>query len=469
MGKFENINGWIRGSLFDRLDMDWFWIILGTSLIVKGFFFYKLSPFPDRFYTPDSYQYKQLATNLINYKRFATFSYESKKLYPENFRTPAYPLFLAVILHFTPNGLPFEYLVALIQIILSSFTCGLVYVLSKRLFNKTAATIAGLLSLSDITSSAYANIMLSDTLFVFLFFVSVYLLVVGIIDQRESLLGGAGLFLGLASLCRPIVLYSVLLFILFFICFRKKISLYSALSFLLPFFLLIGCWKTRNYIQTGNSAFSTAIYGYIVDVASDLKAANENQPQEKIKADLRKHIIGSLKQEESASKSMDDVNSFKWEMESNDPRIFRLVLSSLLDHIVQLPEVILNTYSTSLVRFMLEPDYISYVWCFGSSPYIRFHWSWDNWGNIIRGRYGLSLVLFSQIVLLFVLWVGFIYGAIFSSCEKWWAVLLTMLVLYFALVTTLSHIEMRFRMPVIPLLAVGAGYGLSKLYALFRN
>jgi hypothetical protein len=28
---------------------------------------------------------------------------------------------------------------------------------------------------------------------------------------------------------------------------------------------------------------------------------------------------------------------------------------------------------------------------------------------------------------------------------------------------------MRFRMPVIPLLAVGAGYGFSKIYTLFRN
>jgi hypothetical protein len=247
------------------------------------------------------------------------------------------------------------------------------------------------------------------------------------------------------------------------------ISFYSALSFLLPFFLLIGSWKIRNYLQTGNSAFSTAIYGYVVDVTSDLKAANENQPQQKIKADLRKHIIRLFKQEELASKSIGKANSFKWEMVLNDPRIFRLVISQLLDHIDQLPGVFLKIYSTSLLRFMLEPDYISYVWCFGASPYIRFNWSWDNWANIIRGRHGLSLVLFSQVVLLFLLWIGFIYGAIFSSCEKWWAVLLMMLVLYFTLVTTLSHIEMRFRMPVIPLLAVGAGYGLSKFYTLFRN
>jgi hypothetical protein len=294
-------------------------------------------------------------------------------------------------------------------------------------------------------------------------------LAVGIIDQRKSWLGGAGLFLGLASLCRPIALYTILIFILFFICFRKRISFYSALSFLLPFFLLIGSWKIRNYLQTGNSALSTAIYGYIVDVASDLKAAIENQPQEKIKADLRKDIIRLFKQEGLASKSINEVNSFKWKMVSNDPRIFRLVVSQLFDHIVQLPRVFLKIYSTSLLRFMIEPDYISYVWCFGASPYIRFYWSWDNWWNIIRGRYGLSLVLLSQIVLLLLLWVGFIYGIIFSSCEKWWAVLLMMLILYFTLVTTLSHIEMRFRMPVIPLLAVGAGYGFSKIYTLFRN
>jgi 4-amino-4-deoxy-L-arabinose transferase-like glycosyltransferase len=438
-----------------------FWIIFAVSFFIKGFFLYKLSHIPHRFYTPDGYHYKQLADNLIKYGSFATLSPETGKLYPEIIRTPCYPAFLATVGYFTPKDFPFAHVTAFIQIILNSLTCGLVYILSKKLFSQTAAVIAGLLSVFDITSSAFANLMLSDSLFVFLFFCSLYLLMTGITDQKKDRLSTAGLLLGLAALSRPIALYTVLIFIWLFFYLRRKILFHNALFFLLPFFLLVASWKTRNYFQTGNSIFSAMSYVFIVDIASEIKAEVEKQPFRKTEYYLKQHIIDLFEQGEKS----DRYDLLEWEIIIRDPLIHRLCIKTLLEQISLHPGIFLKNYLKNLIKFAGEPDYESYVWCFGGLPSFRIQWSLDTIWEIARNKHGLTLVLLSQSILLFLLWGGFVYGTIimFSSGERRWAILLISVVLYFTLTTALAHIEMRYRMPVIPILAVGAGYGLSKL------
>lgn len=454
------------GSIIRR--SKWFWIVLVASLVVKGLFFYKQSFIPARFYTPDGYHYKQLADNLIKYGSFAALSPRTGRLYPEIIRTPGYPAFLAAVILCIPQDFPLEYIVAFIQIILASLTCGLVYLLAKKIFNRTAAVIAGLLSVCDMTSTVLANLMLSDTLFVFSFFCSFYLSITGIMDRKKGRLATAGFFLGLATLFRPISLYAVLIFMCLFIYLRKKISPYNALFFLLPFFLIIGSWKARNYLRTGNSAFSAQSSVFIMGVASDIKSEVEKRPFRETENYFKQHIMDRFEREESKSDSLKKPVSAEWEIIIREAGINRLCTTVFLEQISGYPDIFLTNYLNNLIRFVAEPDYISYLWCFGGPPSFHLEWSWDKISRI--NRYGFSLVILSQAILLFVLWSGFVYANItmLSWDDKWMGLMLITVVLYFTLTTSMAHIEMRYRMPVIPFLALGAGYGISRFTGLIE-
>lgn len=447
----------------------WFWIIFSTSLTIKGFIFFNISPYKLRFFTPDARLYRKLSRNLVRHGKYATFSSKKGVFVPETARTPGYPAFLAIIRLCTPQNVPMRYIVAIVQCILGALTSGLVYLLSRKLFNQTAAVIAGFLATWDITSSTIANLMLSDSLFVFLLFCSVYMLIIGIIEGKRKLFLAAGFFLGMASLCRPIALYSVIIVIILYVYNHEKISIYNVISFLFPFFLLVGSWKVRNYYQTGDSVFSTLSYFFVADAASGVMV--DNQPSGNGQRDIQQDIISLIENEEMRLKNLDieQKSSIYWNIAIYNPQIYRLSRDALIKYLTLYPTSFLKKYLINFITFVAKPDYESYIWCFGGTPYLRIVWSWDTIWNIVLKKHWFFAFLLFQVLWMFLLWSGFVYGLVWLSGERMWIYLLTMIVLYFTLIPTVSHIVFRYRMPVIPFLAMGAGYGIAGLIEKKRN
>jgi 4-amino-4-deoxy-L-arabinose transferase-like glycosyltransferase len=438
-----------------------FWIIFYLSLVIKGFFFYRQAPFPYRFYTPDSLKYEELARNLLEHGDFAAApEKKTGNRYPETIRTPLYPAFLAAILYLSPEEVPFEYITAFVQILLSCWVCGLVYILSYKLFNPSAALVAGFLSALDLTSSTLANRLLSDTLFVFLFFCCVFLFITGMQNGKTGRLSAAGLFCALAALTRPIGLYAVFIFTGFFVYKRNKSTFYNGILFLLPFLLLTGLWTIRNYLRTGSPVFSTQTSIFFLDAASDIKSQAENLAFDRANVFFRQKI-----REEHASQT-GKTGLTEWAELINGPAGRALCRKTFREQFHRYPRAFLRSYSTQLLRLIGEPDHESYVWSFSDALVFRFQWTWEDIGEIIENKHGLTLAMFTNGLLLFLLWGGFAYGAITAFPfpeERGWSLLLMGIILYFTLITPMSHIEMRYRMPLIPFLSIGAGYGISKL------
>jgi Tfp pilus assembly protein PilF len=135
------------------------------------------------------------------------------------FRAPLYPYFLGLIYSIFGDG-PFTY--RIIQSLLGSFSCVLVYFIALRLFNKRTALIAGLIAAFYSVFIYFDNELLITNLFVFLFLLLLLVMINNGEKPSNRRIYIIGLVCGLAAIARPtiLVILPVLVYYLFF--YRRK-------------------------------------------------------------------------------------------------------------------------------------------------------------------------------------------------------------------------------------------------------
>jgi tetratricopeptide (TPR) repeat protein len=165
------------------------------------------------------------------------------------FRAPLYPYFLGTL--YVLFGESF-YLPGLIQIIIGSLSCVLIFLLAKKLFNPATGIIAG------VVASFYAPLIYHDAellipvLIIFLDLALILLLLSAEarLHKRWWLL--AGIVLGLSAIARPNILIFVP-FVLLWICLKfwrenRNRIVPSGLFFLLGMILVISPVTFRNWM-----------------------------------------------------------------------------------------------------------------------------------------------------------------------------------------------------------------------------
>jgi hypothetical protein len=196
------------------------------------------------------------------YKLFADLK---KNYVADFFRLPGYPLFLAFC--YKMFGLDPKYALRL-QVFLSSFIPILIFILSIVLFpaNLLVAKVAAIFSSFYLGFVLYSGVLFTESIFLIfliLFFIlffknnSFFFCNKTVHSKKQLFL--AGIFLGIASLIRPVGLYVVLLSILLllfssFIIWEK---LKAVLIIFLGWFLIVFWWLLRNFILTGYIFFHT--------------------------------------------------------------------------------------------------------------------------------------------------------------------------------------------------------------------
>jgi hypothetical protein len=219
------------------------------------------------FLEPDSYDYLDLARNLVDHGFFG------KNGDPEVFRVPGYPLYIAA---FLACGLPVGAAIVL-QAILDALTCVLVGQLACRLCNKTSGLIAGIIQAVSLVSIVYASRLLSETLFTFVF--CVWLLLFERCLRRPETLPGwlcglsLGILGGILAYLRAVALPMMGLLCLAFAVaslpfpwkgsFRSRIlqidrrAMAAAWVAALVFTCALVPWIIRNTVVAGAPVFST--------------------------------------------------------------------------------------------------------------------------------------------------------------------------------------------------------------------
>ena len=144
--------------------------------------------------------YVPLSHTLLSHGRFA----EKPDAAPDIFRTPGYPVFLAATIAVAGDSI-WRSLVA--QVLVSLGTIVLVYLLAREVVAERAAAAAALVAAIDPPSNTHAVVMLTETVFTFLFAFACLAVCRAVRARSASWAAAAGLAMGLSILVRPIALY----------------------------------------------------------------------------------------------------------------------------------------------------------------------------------------------------------------------------------------------------------------------
>jgi hypothetical protein len=199
--------------------------------------------------SPDTSTYLEPGRNLLFHGRF--FANGA----PDIFRTPGYSLFLAIT---SLAGLPAA---ALANAILSVFSVLLVWKLGRAVFDdgRIALGAAWIFAFEPI-SVVNSFVLLSDTVFLVLFLLSMERVAVFLRERRLSVLAAAGLWLATATFVRPISYYLpvALAFGLFGVLARVPGLRWKAPAVLLVSVMpWLAAWQIRNWVETDYRGFSS--------------------------------------------------------------------------------------------------------------------------------------------------------------------------------------------------------------------
>jgi hypothetical protein len=174
---------------------------------------------------------------------------------PDLMRTPGYPLFLAI------TSLAGLHAAALANVILSVLTVFLIWRLGRVVFDDgRIALVAAWIFAFEPGSVSLSFVLISDTLFLALYLLSLERLAVFLHTRRLPVLAVAGLWLAAATFVRPVTYYLpfALALGLFFVLVRVPGLRWKAPAVLLISVLpWLAAWQTRNWVEAGYSGFSS--------------------------------------------------------------------------------------------------------------------------------------------------------------------------------------------------------------------
>ena len=242
------------------------WIIVIAAAVVRLVLLADAWEKPIRCFTPDTEGYIKLSHSLIESGRFAMDSS------PEIFRTPGYPLFMAVG---APFGESWWRAVIIVQIILDAALVYLTFLLAFCLAGQRAGLLAAALQAVSPLAMAYSVRILSDSLFAFMLTLVLLLLVFHFKTAKTWPAVAAACFLGAACYVRPVGQVIAIVCFLALLIGRRKIA--PAAAFIGIIVLAVAPWFARNVAVAQCWGFSSfagdSLYFFY---APEVIAAEEN-------------------------------------------------------------------------------------------------------------------------------------------------------------------------------------------------
>jgi 4-amino-4-deoxy-L-arabinose transferase-like glycosyltransferase len=190
--------------------------------------------------TGDAKGYAILAKNILEHGVFSVA--QQPPYYPESFRSPGYPFFLAGLFAIFHSWTA----VMFAQVLLLSVLPVLLYLL-LRPYHERAAFWGAIVFAVEPVHLYLSSTLLSDALFALLFLGSLLLLERGR-EGKWLLLGLGGAVLGAAILMRPIAMFLPLLYVAYVLVPRPtKSQLIAAVALVAGVLLVVLPWSLRNW------------------------------------------------------------------------------------------------------------------------------------------------------------------------------------------------------------------------------
>ena len=429
-------------------------LVLAVALVARFALFLGITyANPDGFFRGDSVGYWRLSENIIHH---ATFSQDqSPPLKPAHDRTPLYPLFLTAL---KAIGLAVPSIIV-VQIFLSTACCLLVILLSYRLTGEwIPGILAGFFLALDIPSIAHANAILTETFFTFLLLSSIILLVIHLQTKHKSWpLYASSFLLGLSILCRPIVVFLPLfIFGAYWLYCRKegRRVVWRAMGYLTVSLLVILPWIVRNQIHFGTPFLETTGYGSMFSQrAAGVYAVRDNVSLE----EGQQRILADFHREHGTPFQADHPRSMKARSD--------FAVSRILAHPLQYAYLHLRGDSHMLFKPLRSTLDQQLGIAKGDAVDLTALGTESSASILERLRATTStftLVLVTlQLVLLVCLYATAAVGIAdsFSRKNELFLLIFFLYIGYFCLLSGGPEANARFRVPIMPLLAIAAGIG----------
>jgi len=215
-------------------------------------------------------------------------------------RLPGYPALLAAVYALFGES---NMAVVVVQIFIDSLTCVIIGLIAESVITR-GFIVAGIVSALNLNMIILSGMILTDTLFLFLFSIFILFAFRYLRYLEKTKLFLAISFLSLATLVRPVSYYLILLILLLLIGFLVwktksfKQVIYSLLLYVLPVVVAFGSIHYRNYSEY--NSFSLVSQGgghamYWVVPATYQYSGQGSYQEGKIFA--KNHIINAMKRD----------------------------------------------------------------------------------------------------------------------------------------------------------------------------
>ncbi|MEE9339870.1 MAG: glycosyltransferase family 39 protein [Methylococcaceae bacterium] len=374
--------------------------------------------------------------------------------------TPVYSLFIAGV--YKVFGVQNHYALMVIQILLSTLSVFILFLIAYRLWGTRVALIAASFMAIAPLQILYSQLILSETLFTLLFITSLLAFTYLITSPHKFTWAFIlGIFITLATMTRPISYYLVFCIILGIIIFKQRFTqswsqlIIISLLILLPFLLVTHAWKVRNEKLTGvyalNNAMSeTMLYWKAKGVIMIGSSLNNDEAQQEIVKRLPTNLRTPLEQATAETKLAKEI-----------------ILGDLGSY--------LKLTINGLKGIILGPGLSSQGGYYDLANKGRYQATETTQPSFIRNieektgyqLWYLSLILYSSLLLLlsYLFSTYGFYRAIKTGSSQATVVHILMLgvIAYIILIST-GHIaaDSRMRSPITPIFLLYAAYGISE-------
>lgn len=434
-------------------------LIFFTALAVRMIFFvWTRVQFGEAgfLYHGDSVGYLNLAKNLMYHHVFSRE--DIAPFLPDFLRTPVYPAFIALFygIFKTISG------VIIAQNIIGASTSVLIYCLGKKIFSRIAGLAAAIFFIFEPNMAYWSNELLSETLFVFLLTLGLFLFAKFISGRKISVLISSAVILGLAILTRPIAILAPFILAAFLYVFLRKIFSFRKILILIIIYsltcgIVLAPWLIRNKIVFNTFSLSNQGAIAICDLNTNAYLAFKELKIGKEGAAKLRQIIEIDSKDVSQDKLfVDDQNKFC-------KRIFRILQTDPIGYF--------TVYMKSFVPFFFGDGYLMMLHKFAPAHFkIPATSLWAQipggkavgWAEFLKGYNLIEFVIF-----LFgkIIWISIAFFALMSVIFGWkdylkrkYMLLFYFLIIYFVTASGFGAYS-RFRQPINPILIILAFYG----------
>jgi 4-amino-4-deoxy-L-arabinose transferase-like glycosyltransferase len=221
-------------------------------IVVRFLLILNAIKYPIRWLTVDSNQYIELAQGLLDTGRYQSIENPDLDL----FRTPGYPAFLAILFGITGDSLS---AVVIAQFILSLSCAWILYILGTSIAGSSVGTMAAFLLLLSPNTLFWSATLMAESVFMFGLILAFFWMTRASIGSFPG--WASGLLLGLMVLVRPISLYLILLWGIWYFLFLLRREVWQRVLqrvslFVIGALVVVIPWHVRNLSQHGIFALS---------------------------------------------------------------------------------------------------------------------------------------------------------------------------------------------------------------------